>query len=510
MNFIKNSLIACVTLISGISLAQSSEDLTLYRKDFKGLSAKNTVSITSYVKNGTNYIYTGGAGDLDVFSIAKDGKLTAVSTHKLYKEKGPGRGLVADKINGTDFLFVGNKHGNAVEVHKILDNGSLERVFLVEDTEETHLNTVITLQVVHMKKASYLFVGGLERNDPGLTCFKIHNDGKLTHVQSMKDSEELHTDGIIGMYVHKIKGKTYLYTGGFQDNGVSSFRVYENGTFKNVNNIHDNTKDRYLTGAYPVTGATFGDDHYIIVGHRHHKYYGYAPKFIKKKDFVYHGDAVSVFKVNKRGKLIPHSVLVDDETMKLSGQTRIEVVYNNENEAVIAVGTRDDQAIQLCKLDKTGTLTPINYLETGFSIYYGLNAIKIDNTNLLVAGSQQWGFQKLVSYQVDTKDKSKEGKVIKHVVSLKFKEGTPKEKIDHAIAVFEGLKDKVPTIAKMEGGLNDSTEGHDKGFSHCYTITFNDVHGRETYLFHPEHLKLVSIVGPLLADVLVMDYYTEK
>jgi 6-phosphogluconolactonase (cycloisomerase 2 family) len=166
-----------------------------------------------------------------------------------------------------------------------------------------------------MQKASYLFIGGLEET-PGLSSFKIQPDGKLTHVQSMADDDKIFTDGIIGMYTHKIKGKTFLYTGGFQDNGVSSFRVYENGSFKNINNIGDNTTDRYLTGAYPVTGVNLGENYYVIVGHRHHKYYE-RNGFIKNTDFVYHGDGVSVFKINRKGALVPHFVLKDDDTTVL-------------------------------------------------------------------------------------------------------------------------------------------------------------------------------------------------
>lgn len=506
MNSKKNVFLIFTLLISVISFSQTKDNLTLYRKDFKNISAKNTVSVTSYTKNDTHYVYTGGAGNIDVFTLDKQGTLTPVSNHELHKKKGPGRGLIADNIGGTDFLFVGNKHGNAVEVFKILDNGSLKRVFIVEDTEETYLGTVITIEVIHLKKSSYLFVGGLEKT-PGLTCFKIHNSGKLTHVQSMKDDEKIHTDGIIGMFTHKIKGKTFLYTSGFQDNGISGFRVYENGTFKNISNIDDNTTDRYLTGAYPVTGATFGNNHYVVVGHRHHKYYKRG-NFIKIPNFVYHGDAVSVFKVNSKGKLIPHSVLVDDENTKLSGQTRIEIISTTENEAILAVGTRDDASIQLCKLDKNGILTPIHYLETGFSIYYGLASHKIGDHNFLLAGSQRFDLGKLVSYKVAPENIQNKGKIIKHMVNLKFKEDAPQSKINEALSVFENLKNEIPEIAHLEGGLNDSTEGHSKGFTHCYTVTFNNVHAREIYLFHKAHLKLVSFIGPLLADVLVMDYYT--
>ncbi|AUS06243.1 Dabb family protein [Pseudotamlana carrageenivorans] len=506
MNRIKKSILTIIWLVSQICLAQGFDDLMLYRQDIKSISGTNTVSVTSYEKDGAHYIYAGGIGNIDVYSLDNQGILTPISNHELYMKKGPARGMVADRINGTDFLFVANKHGDVVETFKILEGGSLERVALIEDTDETHLGTAITLQVVHMEKASYLFVGGLEET-PGLSSFKIENDGKLTHVQSMKDDETIHTDGVIGMFVHKIKGKTYLYTGGFQDNGVSSFRVFEDGTFKNINNISDNTTDRYLTGAYPVTGVSLGDNNYVIVGHRHHKYYKRGG-FIKRTDFVYHGDGVSVFKVDKKGALVPHSVLKDDEHTKLQGQTRIEVVSVENNEAVLAVGTRDDASIQLLKLNKEGVLSPINYLETGYSIYYGLRAHKIGEDNFLIAGSFRNDLRKIISYKLAPKI-NREAKVLRHMVNLKYKEDATKEQVNEAVEAFINLKNEIPEIANLEWGLNDSTEGHTKGLTYCFTLTFNDEHAREIYLFHKAHLDLVSKIGPIIADVLVLDYWTK-
>ncbi|WP_139959354.1 Dabb family protein [Flavicella sediminum] len=503
MNHIKKGLIVLFFILAQIGFAQEP---MLYRQDFKNITGKNTVSVTSYEKNGLHFVYAGGVGNVDVYSLDQEGILTPISNHELHMKKGPARGMVADNINGTDFLFVANKHGNVIESFKILDNGALERVALMEDTEETHLGTAITLQVIHMKKASYLFVGGLEET-PGLSSFKIQNDGKLTHVQSMKDDESIHTDGIIGMFTHVIKGKTFLYTSGFQDNGVSSFRVYESGKFKNVNNISDNTKDRYLTGAYPVTGVTLGENKYVIVGHRHHKYYKRGG-FIKRPDFVYHGDAVSIFKVNKKGALIPHSILKDDETTKLQGQTRIEIVSVQNNEAVIAVGTRDDASIQLCKLNEEGILTPLHYLETGFSIYYGLKSHKIGNTNFLIAGSFRFDLGKIATYKIAPKI-NREGKVLRHMVNLTYKKTATKEQVDAAVKAFANLKNEIPEIANLEWGVNDSTEGHSKGLTHCFTLTFKNEHAREIYLFHKAHLAMVGKIGPIIADVLVLDYWTK-
>jgi len=507
MKIIKNHILITLLFLSQIGFAQIADDLMLYRKDFKNISGKNTVSVTSYQKNASHYVYAGGVGNVDVYSLDKDGSLTSISNHELHMQKGPARGMVADNINGTDFLFVANKHGNVIETFKILDNGSLVRVSLIEDTDKMHLGTAITLQIIHMKKASYLFVGGLEEN-PGLSSFNIENDGKLTHIQSMKDDNKIHTDGIIGMFTHTVKGKTFLYTGGFQDNGVSSFRVYENGKFKNVNNISDNTSNRYLTGAYPVTGVTLGENKYVIVGHRHHKYYKRG-NFIKKKDFVYHGDGVSIFKVNKKGALVPHFVLKDDETTKLQGQTRIEVVSADNNKALLAVGTRDDASIQLLKLNKEGVLSPINYLETGYSIYYGLKSHKIGKEDFLIAGSFRFDLQKIVSYKIAPKIDRK-GKVIKHIVHLKYKEDATKAQVDEAVKTFVDLKNKIPSVAAFEWGLNDSTEGHTKGLTHTFVITFNDEQARETYLFHEAHISLLNKFGPFFADAVVIDYWTKE
>ena len=507
MNPIKKIILFGILILSQICVAQVSDDLMLYRQDFKNISGKNTVSVTSYEKAGSHFVYAGGVGNVDVYSLDKNGILTPISNHELHMKTGPARGMVADNINGTDFLFVANKHGNVIETFKILDNGSLDRVSLVEDTNETHLGTAITLQVIHMKNAAYLFIGGLEET-PGLSSFKIQNDGKLTHVQSMKDDETIHTDGIIGMFTHKINGKTFLYTGGFQDNGVSSFRIYDDGTFKNINNISDNNTDRYLTGAYPVTGVTLGDNKYVIVGHRHHKYYE-RNGFIKKTDFVYHGDAVSVFKVNNKGALVPHSLLKDNENTKLQGQTRIELVSNNGKEAVFAVGTRDDASIQLCKLNEAGNLTPINYLETGFSIYYGLRSHKIGDDNFLIAGSNRFDFGKAVSYKLAPKI-DRENKVIKHIVHLKYKDEATKAQVEEAVQAFVNLQNEIPEIANFEWGENDSTEGHTKGLTHTFVITFKDENAREQYLFHKAHLNLLKNYAQFFGDAVVMDYWTEE
>jgi len=69
------------------------------------------------------------------------------------------------------------------------------------------------------------------------------------------------------------------------------------------------------------------------------------------------------------------------------------------------------------------------------------------------------------------------------------------------------LQFKIPVILDFEWGLNNSEEGHSKGFTHCFILTFRDKHDLDIYLTHEAHLALLKQAGPLLDDVLVMDYW---
>lgn len=471
----------------------------------------NTVTARVYQKGGVNFLYTGGDhGIIDVFRLNDAGQLIPVESFELSNGRGPARGIVADNIGGTDYLFVGNKGAGAVEVLSIAQDGRLNSVFLLDDTEETYLGTVITLQVIHINNKSFLFAGGLEET-PGLSSFEIKADGTLLHVQSIKDDEAIHTDGIIGMYTHKIKGRTFLFTGGFQDNGVSSFRIFPDGRFENINNVADNTVNRYLTGTYPVDGVTLGETHYVIVGHRHHKYYRRAD-FIKRKNFTYHGDGVSVFKVSELGELQAHFVLTDDERTRLSGQTRIEVIKLDETRAIVAVGTRDDASMQICALTADGTLHPLGARDVEYPIYYGMASAKIGGDLFILAGSVDNAVKEVFSYRVDLPGIAQAGKpdrVLRHVVNLKYKEEATQEEVREAVRDFIGLQHKIPAIIDFEWGENNSPEGKSKGFTHCFTITFSDEEGRDVYLNHPAHLTLVRNVTPIIEDVLVMDYWNK-
>ncbi len=103
----------------------------------------------------------------------------------------------------------------------------------------------------------------------------------------------------------------------------------------------------------------------------------------------------------------------------------------------------------------------------------------------------------------------KKDSVLRHVVLFKFKDDAPKEKVKGIEDAFSKLPSQIPEIADYEWGLNNSPEGLDKGFTHCFFVSFKSEADRATYLPHPIHKAFVGLLEPYLDDVLVLDYWVQ-
>jgi len=101
-------------------------------------------------------------------------------------------------------------------------------------------------------------------------------------------------------------------------------------------------------------------------------------------------------------------------------------------------------------------------------------------------------------------------KQLLHVVSFKFKPDAKPEQIDAVVSAFRELKKKIPAIKEFSWGTNVSPEKHDKGFTHCFILGFKSEKDRDDYLVHPDHKAFGKIVGPVLADVFVIDYWAKE
>jgi thiamine biosynthesis lipoprotein ApbE len=111
----------------------------------------------------------------------------------------------------------------------------------------------------------------------------------------------------------------------------------------------------------------------------------------------------------------------------------------------------------------------------------------------------------------ETVEKTEEvtGPQLRHVVLFKFKETSSTEEVQQVEEAFNALPSKISEIKGYEWGMNNSPENLNKELTHCYLLTFSSEADRDTYLTHPDHVAFGDIVGPHIADVLVVDYWTK-
>ncbi len=98
------------------------------------------------------------------------------------------------------------------------------------------------------------------------------------------------------------------------------------------------------------------------------------------------------------------------------------------------------------------------------------------------------------------------GCVLRHLVCFRFQDGTSDAQKQALVRGFAELQIKIPFIRDFEWGLNNSPEGKDKGFTHCFTLTFASEADRDAYLPHPAHVEFGQLCGPV-EDAFVFDYW---
>ena len=98
---------------------------------------------------------------------------------------------------------------------------------------------------------------------------------------------------------------------------------------------------------------------------------------------------------------------------------------------------------------------------------------------------------------------------LQHVVCFKFKPAATAQDIKKVEEAFQALKQKIPQVVTLEWGTNVSKEKRDKGFTHCFVLSFKSEQDRDAYIEHPEHKAFGKIVGPVLDDVFVIDFWSK-
>jgi hypothetical protein len=100
-------------------------------------------------------------------------------------------------------------------------------------------------------------------------------------------------------------------------------------------------------------------------------------------------------------------------------------------------------------------------------------------------------------------------KKLRHVVAFKFKPEVTTEQMQKVTTHFYSLKAQIPQIIEFEGGPDIAFQQKMGKYTHCFIVTVNNEKDLATYGSHPFHQAFSKSVDPLLAEVMVVDYWTE-
>lgn len=123
--------------------------------------------------------------------------------------------------------------------------------------------------------------------------------------------------------------------------------------------------------------------------------------------------------------------------------------------------------------------------------------------SILAAGSLLWSTG--AAEAADNGSKAQQR--LNHFVAFKFKDSATPDQIAAVVKAFGDLKNKIPQITSFEWGTNNSPEHHNKGCTHAFHLTFRSEKDRDAYLVHPAHKAFGKLLGPILDDVFVLDYW---
>jgi hypothetical protein len=100
-------------------------------------------------------------------------------------------------------------------------------------------------------------------------------------------------------------------------------------------------------------------------------------------------------------------------------------------------------------------------------------------------------------------------RLLRHVVLFNFTDTATADEIRAVEEKFAALPGEIDEIHDFEWGRDIDVSNIARGYTHCFLVTFKTEADLDAYGPHPAHQEFVSLVQPILENVLVIDYWTE-
>ena len=96
----------------------------------------------------------------------------------------------------------------------------------------------------------------------------------------------------------------------------------------------------------------------------------------------------------------------------------------------------------------------------------------------------------------------------RHIVLARVRADVPAEEAQRALDTLRALVGQIPGLLSCTGGVNNSPEGWDQGYTYGFVMDFADAAARDAYLPHPLHQQAAAGLRAIREPdgVLVFDY----
>jgi 6-phosphogluconolactonase (cycloisomerase 2 family) len=320
---------------------------------------------------------TSNIDDLDIFELELNGAFSLATSSSFFGAK--------------SFLYVGGIEDNGVSVFEISDAGVMSFESSVSDDADLELSSVAALTTLSFDNQPFLFAAGLA--DSGINGFAALFNGQLVDTADVDDLDvpALELSGADALASFRRGNSGFVFAAGANDNGISAFEVFADGSVTNVDNVDDaENAGLELLGASAVAVAhvnltdfvfaagfvddgistfSFGFDEQLTNVAAGNVSDGGALELDgvaalataqwNNKTFLFTAasvdDGVSVFEVSSSGALTNVDNEVDDDTVNLNGANAIIAQVIGGTIYVFVAG-RDDDGVSVFGVHGDGTL----------------------------------------------------------------------------------------------------------------------------------------------------------
>jgi Ca2+-binding RTX toxin-like protein len=278
-------------------------------------------------------------------------------------------GIAKANIGGTNYLYISGRFSNALNVYQLASDGTPTLIQTIQDSDDAvyELLGAANPHFFEVNGTPMLAVPGF--SDDGISLFEINNDGTLEARNHLSDTATLNLNGVFRIETIELSnGNVYMYTAGYDDSGISVFRVTDGGVLVNLQNV-DDTVSTYLSGVIDLTTVTIGAKTFLLA--------------VAELD-----TGLSVFEIGADGLLTSTFDFADDadsgffsaenvKTAQINGATYVYVSQFGNSRVDIFEMSSDGSLVWIDNLLDAGTLELFGAYDMSMDVIGGIHYLTV-------------------------------------------------------------------------------------------------------------------------------------